>query len=78
MIVDDDGALEKSKYVTELLVDEFNISLENTGGYAWWINGNHERHNRSIHNMVRASLIDSNQHENKCCCEAKTYAEVYI
>ena len=37
---DEDGALEKSIYVTNLLVHSFKISMENTGGVASWINGN--------------------------------------
>ena len=37
--------------------------MENTGSDASWLNGKNERHNRSIHNMVRSGLLDSNQHE---------------
>ena len=61
--VDEDIALASSTDVTNLLVDEFKIFMETTGGDASWINGNNERHNRSIHNMKRAGLPDSNQHE---------------
>ena len=32
MIVDEDGDMEKSTDVTEILVDEFNIALETSGG----------------------------------------------
>ena len=39
--------------------------METTGGYAYWINGNNERPNRIIHNMLRAGLNDGNHHENK-------------
>ena len=28
--------------------------------------------------MVRAGLLDSNQHENKWCCASETSEEVYI
>ena len=59
--VDEYGALEKSTDVTNLLVDDFNISMETTGGDSLWLNGNNERHNRSIHNMVRAGLLESNK-----------------
>ena len=38
--VDEDGALENSKDVANLLVDEFKISMENTGGDASWLIGN--------------------------------------
>ena len=51
--------------------------MEITGGDASWINGNIERHNRSIHNMVKSGLLDSNQHENKWCCAAETSAEIH-
>ena len=37
--------------------------METTGGDAYWLNEKNERHNRSIQNMVRAGLLDSNQHE---------------
>ena len=66
------GVLENSTDVTNLLVYEFNISMETTGSDASCFNGKNERHNRSIHNMVIEGLIDSNQHENKCRCEAET------
>ena len=46
--------------------------METNGGDASWINGNNEIHNRSIHNMVIADPLDSNQHANKWCCEAET------
>ena len=78
VIVDEDGSLVKSTDVTNLLVDYFRMSMESTGGDASWINVNNERHNKSIHKMFRAGLIDSNQHENKWCCAAETSAEVYI
>ena len=63
MIFDEDGALANSTYVTNLIFDDFNISMETTGGNESWINENNEIHKRIIHNMVRAGLIDSNQHE---------------
>ena len=36
--------------------------METTGGDASCLNGNNEKHNRSIHNMVISGLLDSNQH----------------
>ena len=63
IIVDEDSALAKSTDVTNLLVEKFKISMENTGGNASWINGNNERHNRSIQNIVRAGLLDSTEQE---------------
>ena len=65
MIVDEDSALENSTDDTNLLIEEFKISMETTGGDASWINGNNKRHNRNIHNMVIAVNINSNQHSNK-------------
>ena len=63
--VDEYGALEISTDFTNLLVEESKISMEITGGNASWINGNNERHSKSIHNMVGAGLLDSNQHAKK-------------
>ena len=71
MIVDEDGVLENSTDVTNLLVDDFRISVETTGGDASWINENNEKHNISIHNIVRAGLIDSNQHGKIVMCSRK-------
>ena len=64
MIFAEDGALEKSTDVTNLLVDDFRISMETTGADDSWINGNNERQNRSIYNMFEAGLLDSTQYEN--------------
>ena len=77
MRVDEDGALEKSTYITNILVDEFNIYMENTGWYASWLNGKHKIHTRSIHSMVREYLLDSNQYENKWWYAVETSEEVY-
>ena len=62
VIFDEDGALSKSTDVTNLLVDDFSIYMETTGDGASWLNGNNERHNRIIHTIVIAGLIDSKQH----------------
>ena len=51
--VDEDGALENSTYAPNLLIDDFNISMETTGCDASWINGKNERHTRSIKNIVQ-------------------------
>ena len=72
MRVYEDGALENSTDVTNLLIDDFNISMETTGGDVSWLNINNEQHNRSIHSMVIAGLLNRNQHENKWCCAAET------
>ena len=39
VIVDEDGALVNSTDTTNLLVDDFNISIETTGGDVSLING---------------------------------------
>ena len=65
VIVDEDSDFTNSTDVTHLLVDEFKISIETTGGDASRINGKNERHNISIHIMIREGLLDSNQHGNK-------------
>ena len=59
------GAFANSTDVTKLPVDELKISIKTTGGDASWLNGKNEIHNRSIHNMVIAGLLDSIQHANK-------------
>ena len=60
VIVDEDSASSNSTDVTNLLIEELNISMETTGVDASCINSNNEKHNRIIQNMVRASLLDSN------------------
>ena len=68
---------ENSTVITDLLADEFNISLKTNGRDVSWLTGKNEHHNISIHSVVRSSLLGSNQHENKWCCAAETYSEVY-
>ena len=51
--------------------------MKNNGGDASWFNGKNEIHNIRIHNMVRAVLLDSNQHTNKWFYAAETPEEVY-
>ena len=46
--------------------------METADGDASWINKNIERPNKSIHNMVIAGILESNQHANKFCCAAET------
>ena len=51
--------------------------METNGGDAYWLNGNNERQNRNIHNMVRAGLLDMNQHKKQWCCAEETPAEFH-
>ena len=67
----EDGALEKSTYVTNLLIEELKISMEITGGDASWLNDKNKRHNISIHNMVREIFICSNKHEKNCAVQQR-------
>ena len=60
MRVNEDGALEKSTDVNNLLADNFCISTKATGGDASWINRKNEIHNRIIHNMLRSGIIEVN------------------
>ena len=46
--------------------------MEVTGGDAYWININNERHNRIINNIVGSGLLDSYQHAKKLYCIAET------
>ena len=69
--------MTKSADVNNLIVEKISITMKTSGGYASWINGNNVRHNRSMHNMVREGLIDSNQHEKKWCCAAEKSDELY-
>ena len=63
MRVDENGALEKSANVTDTLFEKISINMEINGGNTSWINGNNEKHNRIIQNMVRAGLIGGNKNE---------------
>ena len=69
--------LANSTDVTNLLVDEFKISMETTSGDASLLDENNERQKISIQNMLRAYILDSNQTENKWCCAARISAEVH-
>ena len=68
MRVDKYNALENSADVINLIVDDFNISMETTGGDVSWLNGKNKIHNRSIINMVREGLIEINQQEKMVLC----------
>ena len=72
LIVEKDCALENSTDFTNLIVDDFNISMENTGVDDSWINGKNERQIIIIQIMVRIGIIESNRHENKWYCEVET------
>ena len=62
MRVDEDVALSESIGITNLVVDDFIISMETTGGDVTWLNEKNERHNKIIHNMVISGLLDSNEY----------------
>ena len=70
--VDEYDALEKSTDFTNLLVEEFKISIKTTDGDASWLNGKNAIHNRSIQNILRSGLLHSNKHANKLCYAVET------
>ena len=61
--VDNDDALEKSADVTTILVEEFSIAMLTTSGDASQLNGNNERYNIIVINMIAAGIVDSDEHE---------------
>ena len=63
MRFDEDGALTNSIDANNLIVDDFSISMETTGGDTSCLNVNNERHNIIIHTMVISGLLDINQNE---------------
>ena len=63
MRVDEDGDLEKSAYVTNLLVKKNSSATEINGGDDSYLNEKNEQQNRRIHTMVIAGLIGSYHHE---------------
>ena len=69
--------LKNSRDVNNLLVDELEISVETTGDDVSWLNGMNEIHIRSIHIIVRAVLLKSNQYANKWFCAEDTSSEVH-
>ena len=70
MRVGEYGALTNSTDITNLLVDDLRIAMENTGGDASWLNGNNKQGSISIYNMFISGLLNSTQNENKWCCSA--------
>ena len=77
MIFNEDGALEKSKYVTNFIVEKFVLSMETNSGNSSGINGNNEQRTMIINIIVRAVLIGSNQYE-KCASVQKKHHLEYI
>ena len=77
MIVNANDALGKTTDVNKHLIYGMRISTETTGSYASWLYGKKERHNRIIQKMIITGRLESNQHENKCCCEAEKQTKVY-
>ena len=72
MRVDEDGNLATLIDVTNLIVEKSSIDIKTNDLYASCTNGNNKQHNRSIHNINRAGIIDSNQDEKKCCFTEET------
>ena len=56
---DEDGVLARDTDFCALLLKDYNITLQTTGGYSSWINGKAEKHIQTIVNMMRSMLYDS-------------------
>ena len=74
---DEGGELSRCEDFCEMLLKEFNIVLQTTGGYSSWINGKVERHNQSINTMTRAALYDSGLNHNLWCFAAESMVDTY-
>ena len=65
------------KYVPFLHHDEYQCRLQTTGGYYSLINGNVERHIRTLENMKSKTRCDSNIPANLWCISLAHASEVY-
>ena len=74
---DEGGEVIRSEDFCKMLLDEFKITAQTTGGYSSWINGKAERHNQSINTMTRAALIDSGLNRNLWCFALESMADTY-
>ena len=74
---DEGGELACCAEICVLLRDEFQVTLESTGGYASFLNGKVERHNSTIENLTLATLFGSNHAENKWCYASEHAATIY-
>ena len=63
--------METSTDFSNLLVDFFRIATGNTVDYTSWLYRKNDRHNIIIQKMVRAGLLDSNQHEKNDAVQQK-------
>ena len=54
---DEGGEVTRSDDFCKMLLTEFNITVETTGGYASWINGKAKPHNQSINIMTCTVLL---------------------
>ena len=60
-----------------MLFQEFHISLQSTGGYSLWLNGEAERHIQTISNMMRSGFIDSGLPKILWCYNAEYQVNLY-
>ena len=60
-----------------MLLKEFKITAQTTGGYSSWINGKSERHNQTINNMTRTALYDSGLKIPLWCFALESMADTY-
>ncbi len=74
--VDEDGALARNFEFTKLLLQN-NLTMDTTGGYASFLNGNVERPHRTIADMIRALYFNAGHSPDKWCFAAETAADIY-
>jgi hypothetical protein len=74
--VDEDGDLARNFEFTHYLL-QHNITLETTGGYAFFLYGKVERPHKTTANIPHALLFNSAQHPDKWCYAADTAADIY-
>ena len=70
-IVDEDGALAMY-YEFMKTYHNMNIIVHTIGGYTYSLNGKSESHNKTLANITRALLLNSN-HKKELCCFAYNY-----
>ena len=74
---DEGGEVIKSEDFCQMLLKEFQITAQTTGGYSSWINGKSERHNQTINNMTRTALYDSGLKTSLWCFALESMADTY-
>ena len=71
------GELARSSEFCNLLVDEFQCSLQITRGYSLWLNVKAERHIRTLENTARKIRGDANRPGKLWCYSYEHATDVY-